>query len=336
MRHLVKEALRGVGAATAPALWSLTRRPRLLVLMYHRVLPHGHEARHFEQPGMIVSPEALEMHIQVLRQHFDLMHLDDWVRAAAEGAQLPTRACALTFDDGWRDNFTHAFPILMAARAPATVYLVSELIGGRYGFWPTRLARLLCRAWCDGDASIPLGVARRCPKVSVPVRVPPGSARSVADSVVVELKCAYDDATMQQVVADLEPVTAAPTEPDLLSWPEVHAMERSGLIRFGSHTCTHTRLGAALDADTAVREINQSADQLNSHLDRPVTGFCYPNGDHADHTVDLVRRRYDYAVTTKSGWNDVTTDRMQLRRVGVHDDVGNTGTRLMARIAFGL
>ena len=149
VKALVKSVLRGAAAALGPHRWR--RGPCLLVLTYHRVLPEGHPERAREQPGMLVSPELLAMHLQVLAGHFSFVHLDDWLRAAADGNPPPGRSLALTFDDGWRDTYDHAFPILRQAGAPATVFLVTDLVGTSYSFWPNRLARMLS-AWQPGDA----------------------------------------------------------------------------------------------------------------------------------------------------------------------------------------
>jgi hypothetical protein len=92
---------------------------------------------------MIVTPETFQKHLQWLRSGFEIVHLGDWVSAAKAGEPLPRQACAITFDDGWRDNFEFALPILQRTRTPATVFAVSHMIGTREAFWPNRLARVL-------------------------------------------------------------------------------------------------------------------------------------------------------------------------------------------------
>ena len=99
--------------------------------------------KRLEQPGMYVSPDTLAMHLRVLKRHFEIVDLGDWLRRQRDGSALPDRACCITFDDGWRDNFQHGFPVLRAARVPATIFLVADFIGTRYRFWPNRLATLL-------------------------------------------------------------------------------------------------------------------------------------------------------------------------------------------------
>jgi peptidoglycan/xylan/chitin deacetylase (PgdA/CDA1 family) len=336
LRAVVKDGLRNVVATAAPPLWGLSAQSRLLILMYHRVLPLKDPARQFEQPGMIVAPETLEMHIRVLRRRFQLVHLDDWMRDSANGLGLPRLACALTFDDGWRDNYTQAFPVLKAAGAPATIYLVSNLVGGNYGFWPTRLARMLCHAWALGDERAPSRLAQLCPKVAVPARSKPDAAIVAADSVLRNLKREYSDASMLEVLAELQVVSGEAGERELLSWREVQEMAASGLVRFGSHTCTHTRLGSGVDSSLAEQEINESARDIEANLGLPVTGFCYPNGDYTPEVIEMVRGRYSCAVTTRFGWNTAASNRLLLRRVAMHDDVSNTPSRLFARIALGL
>lgn len=336
MRDRMKNLVRRTVSLAAPPIWKIGRRNRLLILMYHRILPFNHPAQQFEQPGMIVAPETLEMHLAVLREYFELMHLDDWLQRAGSGACLPRMACALTFDDGWKDNYEYAFPILKGAGVPATIYLVSKMVGGTYGFWPTRLARLLCEAWGRKDNRATSLIAAQCPAVVIPEVVGLEEMRLEADRVIGAMKNFYDDIGMRRVVDAVEREMCLTSESDLLTWEQVGEMGESGFIRFGSHTRNHIRLANGVNESKALEEIALSATDLESCLNQPVSGFCYPNGDHCSEVVDIVKRRYAYAVTTQAGWNDRSTDRYLLRRVGVHDDVSNTRAKLIARISIGI
>ena len=63
-----------------------------------------------EEPGMCVTPEVFAMRLAQLRRYFTPMRLADWVAKQRAGEPLPARACAVTFDDGWRDNIEYALP----------------------------------------------------------------------------------------------------------------------------------------------------------------------------------------------------------------------------------
>lgn len=335
LRGRMKQIVRGAAAHVAPPFWRLGSKNRLLILMYHRVLPADHPARQFEQPGMIVAPETLDLHLRVLRDYFELIHVDEWLHRAASGSPLPKLACALTFDDGWRDNYDHAFPVLQKAKAPATIYLVSKMVGGTYGFWPTRLAKLLCESWVRAEERAISVITARCPAVAVPISVRTEEMGLEADRVIEAMKRAYDDESMGQTLAAAEREASLIADDDLLSWEQVRDMADSGLMRFGSHTRTHMRLGRGVDQAAAREEIVLSSVEVEEKIGRPVSGFCYPNGDHCPQTVEMVRHQYSHAVTTLAGWNDTSTDRVLLRRVGVHDDVSDTRAKLISRVALG-
>ena len=336
LRQLAKSMVYSTAGALAPLVLRSLRGPRLLVLTYHRVLPVDHPARAYEQPGMIVSPETLAMNIGVLRQHFELLHLEDWIERAQRGASLPRLACAITFDDGWRDNYDYAFAVLQAAQAPATLYLVSDLVGSTRGFWPTRLARLLCLAWRSGDLAPLQAFATLCPAVAVPTVVAPGSEIVAADAVLDALKPHYSDAQLGQAVDAALGERMAQEPVDLLDWDQVAHMERSGLLRFGSHTRSHTRLRAGIDPQLLLQEVDGSLVDLSARLQRPATGFCYPNGDHCAEAVQHLRSACDYAVTQNTGWADPTSDRYLLPRLGLSDDFAATPLQLLGRAVLGL
>ena len=334
VKSLLKRLAHGLLAPVAPLVWGHHGRPRLLVLMYHRVLPANHPERAGEQPGMYVSPETLAMHLRVLQRHFAIVHLDEWLRSTAAGEPVPRLACALTFDDGWRDNFQYAFPVLRAAAAPATIYLLSDLVGTRYSFWPNRLARLLGNAankdiypswpaWLRevlintvGAGALPLSMAR-------------------IDAVIDQCKRLYTDGALAKMLDGVDSRgNAGGAERDLLNWEEAREMAASGLIRFGSHTRHHIRLDTRAPQDVLESEIRDSRAGIEQRLGTPVSSFCYPNGDHCPAAVALVRASYLSAVTTRKGWNSPSSDPHLLNRVGVHDDVSSTAAAFLARLAL--
>lgn len=334
LKRLVKGLAQRAASAVAP-LWLRSRPESLLVLMYHRVLPRGHRERDNEQAGMYVSPETLRMHIEVLARHFTLMHLDEWMRTKAAGAKLPRLSCALTFDDGWLDNYEHAFPVLRGAAAPATIYLVSDLVGTRYAFWPNRMVRLLKspggrRALQERAGGLAALVAEQ--GWGGDADLPP--ALEQIDAFISRCKRAYSDAQIDAMLAEVE--SHQPSPPgggrDLMNWDEIREMQASGLVRFGSHSRHHVRLLDSLPPQTLHDEVVRSAAVIEKEIGvRPAT-FCYPNGDHCAAAVDLVRQQYLAATTTARGWNSRATDVHLLNRVGLHDDVSSTPAAFLSRI----
>ena len=316
-RHL-KRAAENIVAAVAPVAWSTGRTTRLLVLMYHRVLPPEHPDRQTEQPGMFVGPDTLDLHLATLGRYFELVHLDDWLKRASSAAELPRLACALTFDDGWRDNYEYAFPILQRHRAPATIFLVSGLIGTEQQFWPNRLARLLANR--GGRA-----LTGRLGELLAP-------ARDIDHAI--ELMKSLSDAQCDELIrAEEQPYGHGGAGRTLLNEAEVRSMAASGLVRFGSHTQTHFRCREGAAAETLRREIVESRDQVAAAVGAPAELFCYPNGDTTPAARDLVSQNYLGAVTTRSGWHVPGADRFLIRRTGLHEDVSNRRAALLARVS---
>jgi peptidoglycan/xylan/chitin deacetylase (PgdA/CDA1 family) len=105
----------------------LAMKDRGVVLMYHRVLP---DAPHLGvDPGMFVSASAFEHHLRLLRSRYELVTIDAFGEWMAGQRHFPRPPCAITFDDGWRDNYEIAFPLLQRYDAIATVFLVTSWIG---------------------------------------------------------------------------------------------------------------------------------------------------------------------------------------------------------------
>jgi peptidoglycan/xylan/chitin deacetylase (PgdA/CDA1 family) len=330
MKRQAKILVERAISAVVPLAWRMSRAPRLLVLMYHRVLPANHPDRAFEQPGMFVSPESLDMHLSVLRRHFELVHLDDWVKAAANDATLPRMACAITFDDGWRDNFDHAFPVLRRHRAPASIFLVSTLTGTDAEFWPNRLARVLLATPIQADLTGPL--APLLSPLLAQARSQGRWTRELIDQAIVAAK-QVDESTIHAAIDAASGVASVAPVRSVMNESEVREMADSGLVRFGSHTRTHYRFRGPTSPQVLQLEIGDSAAEVAAIARRPADLFCYPNGDNTTEAVAEVRRHYLAAVTTEKGWHERGADPFRMRRVGVHEDISASPSGFVARIS---
>jgi hypothetical protein len=122
--------------------------------MYHRVIPREDMSRAV-QAGMVVEPDTLDMHLKYLRDNFDIIPLSDLASDRRDNSPGPRArpACVLTFDDGWRDFYDHAYPILQKHQAPATVFLPTDYIGTNRWFWTDRLGHLLDRVSLSPEAA---------------------------------------------------------------------------------------------------------------------------------------------------------------------------------------
>ena len=127
--HVVRKWMRGgLAAATYYTglawLWDQVGGQRVRILMYHSVA---------ETPAYLhsVSPAAFEAQMRFLAARYHVISLEQMVAAFTGVGGLPERSVVITFDDGWRDTYTTAYPIMRAYNLPATLFLVPDWIEGR-------------------------------------------------------------------------------------------------------------------------------------------------------------------------------------------------------------
>ena len=328
LKHISKRSIQHI-AANFGQHTRLSKEPQLLILMYHRILPEQDSRAKLEEPGMMVTPETFRMHMRLIKQHFDVLSLSQWIKRKHNGETLPARCCAITFDDGWADNYEFAYPILQEFNLPATIFLVSDMMGKNQLFWPERLARLLT------------DIALTCPEqwdhpsldwiknntLSYEFTTIPPDQEQLSE-IINQVKELQDDEIHDRInTIETELQLDNKSPPSLLNWQQMAEMCASGLIEAGSHTCHHIRLTAGQNEETLKQEIIQSKSQIEKQLGQSIETFCYPNGDYSPRAVELVKQNYQCAVTTSKGWNTTNTDEHLLHRIGVHEDISRRQNR---------
>lgn len=294
------------------------RRGALAILTYHRVDEPG--ARPDLMPSLVsATPASFAEQMRMLARDFEPVALRDVVDALDRPERLPRRAVLVTFDDGYRDFATHAWPALRAAGVPATLFVATGFASApATSFWWDRLWSALRGAPHGTAVTTPLGALPAGPRL----------ARRTTATIRDWLKTLDHDDAMHEVdriVGDLGGGTTHVDEPAVLGWDELRSLASEG-VTLAPHTRHHPLLDR-VPLDRAVDEIKGSFADLTKEIG-PVADIpkvlAYPSGAHGGSAVDAARHAgMTAAVTTERGGNDLRrADRLRLRRINVGGRAG--------------
>ncbi len=268
-----------------------------LILLYHRVADDPVDSQ-----LLTVSPENFDAHLAHLAAACNVLPLPDLIHRIREN-KCPPSTVAITFDDGYADNFTNALPILEKHHLPATIFVTTSAIDSDREFWWDALERIfltdrqlpetLTMTDSEGRLEWPLSTAQQrlecCDQLCSILRNKPV-------------------AKIEQIVDMLLtwagiPLVARQTHLPL-SHGQLTSLAAHPLIEIGSHTVSHSRL-SALSEKEQFFEIRASKQQLEAFFNKPVRTISYPFGGPDDFTPQCARfaaaEGYEAAIANTQG-----------------------------------
>ena len=284
---------------------------RLLILNYHQA-----------------SGEELRNHLLYLRKHFRLQFLEPALEAlyTTGGDKAPggdrRLPLAITFDDGYLDNYTHAYALARELQVPITIFLISGYIDNGAAFW-----------WYER-----LVETAQVNQVTIDGHTyhlnESGEQRELAQVINSRVSSTADEASRQAYLRTISSALSTPitsnadlnkTPVPMLTWEQVQEMQASGWVSFGGHTQHHPTLARLANADEAFKEVAGCRSVLQEKLGRSVRVFAYPHGgvQHIGVIGELAAERagYRWAVTTLQGVNTARTHPYLIRRTSAHSQI---------------
>lgn len=296
MRRLLQRLWVGTLAASGGLWWArreLRREGAIVVLMLHRVL----DETAWELTNSLRSTALREGTFRKLAEYLARRCQAVPLSEAAPGIAGAKVKIAVTFDDGWHDNYAVALPILLACGLPATVFVCPGLTGCVAPFWPERVAAAL-----------------------LAIRA---SATESETKIFIEHLKNYTPRERKQWLEDLahtlgaEDARGEPYDGDrTMTWEEIVEMQRAG-VTFGSHTHTHQVL-SAVGAEVGRREVRDSQAAIERQLAERCDLFAYPNGGWSEEARRILEQQgVRLAFTTERNAWTADCDPLRIPRANI-------------------
>lgn len=319
LKSLVAPLSRGWTEARKSWYRAAADESQVQIFAYHRVVAEIAQAERDSIYGLVISTETFRRHLELVREAYEVVTMDEALEILRGEKQVGRAAAVITMDDGYRDVYDHAWPVLQGLGLPAIVYVPTALIGTPQLLDHDRLYWLVHQATERGlDLREPLEAAGLTPEHATRLCATRDSAR-VTD------RLNYQPlAVRQPILESLETAlgisrTAYPSGYQLLDWDQIREMAEGG-ISFGAHSDRHLIL--TLESEVAAeREIRRSQRVLEAQLQRPAKHFAYPNGYYNQTIRQMVERAgFASATTTNRSLVKRGDDALTLGRISLCEE----------------
>lgn len=317
---LLASLLQRTGLLALERTLRLPRTKQILILGYHRVLPAVTPTAYpFDLELISATPEEFAWQMAFLRRHFAVWSVGQIAERLHAPASLPERVVAVTFDDGFDDNYHYAFPILRRLGLPATMFVTTDFLSQDAAIWFEFLALAVMRA--------PIGTLPAFADLpALPTAADEAGRRADLKRLLDAMKVipegtrtAYLAAVARAIGPELGASARSPLS-RAMTWDQAREMHAAG-IEIASHSVTHPILSQVDDRQLEA-ELAGSRQRLEDELAAPVSTLSYPVGGAMafdDRVIAAARRAgYACAVSYIAGTNPYSRlEPFALRRVHV-------------------
>lgn len=283
---MLKKILNLAGSMKLVDIFANGSKSKVAILTYHRI---SNKCDDWSLNPLPVK--SFKEHLKFLTNSYNIISLDDLVDLVIKREPVQEKTVVLTFDDGYKDNYTNAYPLLQKYDIPATIFLTSKLIGSGDLAWNDKVGYIIYNSSVNHikiDELGEYGIDSEFEKYKMffDIKHKLSKLNEIEKSLIIEELCRQCDVKIPSDIGnDL-----------MLSWDEVKEMDEDN-IDFGAHTINHPVL-PSLTLKEARWEILESKNALENNLQKEIKHFSYPYGDYNQNVVDLVKElNFKSAVT---------------------------------------
>jgi peptidoglycan/xylan/chitin deacetylase (PgdA/CDA1 family) len=254
-------------------LLSLFTKYNYLILVYHGVVKN----KNTSLSGNHCSLEEFKNEIQYLKKNFDIIPLTELFELSNRNVKPPRKTIAITFDDGYENNYINAYPVLKKSNIPATIFVVASCISNPdHLLWYDLVDIIKGKINFSEFSTLSLNLSEeklrqvRSIKDISQLRNFLKSVNNASKQVVLDAICSKLE--VQKLVSETDPEFHR-----MLTTSQIHEMSDSGLIEIGSHSLTHPNLDM-LDDIELNSELQESKKLIENITGKSVVSIAFPDG----------------------------------------------------------
>ena len=259
---------------------------KLHILLYHGVT--SIKSKGIENSSnKHIHVDSFEREMAFIKKNYPILSMDEVISIYKKNKKIKGEYFAVTFDDGFKNNFTDAYPILLKYEVPATFYISTGMINSKKLFWVDKIECCINNSkknkfdikiqnkYYSFDLSNKFSKIKALTEIKKLCKLLPKKNK---DKVIKDLSSTLN----------ITPSIKYGKNYETLTWANVRKMNKSKLITFGAHTIDHDIL-SYLKKNEMEYQVTESIKKLSSEISENVRHFSYPEGQQNHFNKDVIR-----------------------------------------------
>tara|TARA_E500000178_G_C17023515_1_gene756745 strand:- start:1822 stop:2748 length:927 start_codon:yes stop_codon:yes gene_type:complete len=259
---------------------------KLLILLYHGVTDvvsngiENYSRKHLDF-------KLFQNQMRLLKSKYNVISMDDVFYMKRNNLKFPKRSVAITFDDGFENNYSIAAPILDKFKVPATFYICANIVNSETMFWVDKIEDCINRTKTK-QIIISLGGRKKIFKLDTYKKKI--KCVEIIKNYCKKIKVKQKDRIINDLInrTFVLPKITTSKNYEKLKWNQVKKMYKNSLFTIGSHSLNHEILSMQ-NKEQMKKDVSKSLQIFNKKLNTEIRHFSYPEGQKNHYNEYIIK-----------------------------------------------
>ncbi len=284
-------------------------KSKFTILLYHGINNHKNFGDRYQ-----VSKQILLTHLNYLRKKkYKFITISEWINIVKEKKKIKKGYLTLTFDDGYKNVITNAYPLMKKYTAKGCLFLIPNFIGREH------LERgSFLQVFITNYKKTKLILSYKNDEIEYPLISEKDKFLAAMDIRKKLISLSDDEREFHFTqFKDKHKFNLRDLYKDYIftNWEEIISLGKN-ILEIGSHSLNHKNLGNIYSEEVTHEQLFKSKAKIEKKLNYSIRHLSYPNGAYNNFIIrEAIKYGYESGLTTTNGFNNINTNLFKLKRI---------------------